>query len=278
MSGIAVQELCVQFGHHEPVLHELSFEIPAGSIVALLGGSGSGKSTLLRAIAKLQPITSGQVRFTESDDSHQASELAYVFQDATLLPWRTVRENVRLPLELAQRGAANLSAVQRSQAVDEALTSVGLPQASWSKYPRQLSGGMRMRVSLARAIVTDPAVLLLDEPFAALDEILRGRMNELLLELWLRKARTVLFVTHNIAEAINLSQRMAILGSGRIHSWIDNPLPIPRTAHVRSSPQFAELYSQVSTTLLETVSDSNFQKRGRGLLQPAVTDTGFENG
>jgi NitT/TauT family transport system ATP-binding protein len=106
---------------------------------------------------------------------------------------------------------------------------------------------------LARAIVTDPAILLLDEPFGALDEILRGRMNDLLIGLWQRRRRTVLFVTHNIAEAINLSQRMAILGSGRITRWIDNPLPLPRTSEVRSSPEFARMYAEVATALNDAV-------------------------
>ena len=110
-----------------------------------------------------------------------------------------------------------------------------------------------MRVSLARALVTDPAILLLDEPFAALDEILRSRMNELLTEIWLRKRRTILFVTHNIAEAVNLSNRLAILGQGRIMSWIDNPLPMPRDSHVRSSAQFASMYAAVSAALNATV-------------------------
>lgn len=253
MTGIEVRDLSVRFGTHAPVLSQLSLRVEAGSIVALLGGSGSGKSTLLRAIARLQPIDSGDVAFTGESPQRRAGDLAYVFQDATLLPWRTAEQNVRLPLELTARSAEERSSTRCRQRVAEALAAVGLEKSSWVKYPRQLSGGMRMRVSLARAIVTDPAILLLDEPFAALDEILRARMNELLIELWMRKRRTVLFVTHNIAEAINLSQRMAILGGGRIDRWIDNPLPLPRTGHVRSSPEFAQLYSEVSAALYESV-------------------------
>ena len=249
MTGIEVAELTVRFGQHAPVLNELSLSIAPGSLTALLGGSGSGKSTLLRAIARLQPISSGSVEFSGELPRRRSGDLAYVFQDATLLPWRTAADNVRLPLELSTRERAD----DHGEKVSEALRAVGLPQVSWKKFPKQLSGGMRMRVSLARAIVTDPAILLLDEPFAALDEILRSRMNELLIELWMRKARTVLFVTHNIAEAINLSQRMAILGAGRISSWIDNPLPMPRNAQVRSSPEFAQLYAQVSTALNASV-------------------------
>lgn len=253
MTGIEVRDLCVRYGTHEPVLQQLSFRVESGSMVALLGGSGSGKSTFLRAIAKLQPINSGEVTFTGDAPRRRAGDLAYVFQDATLLPWRTAEQNVRLPLELAAQSAEERQSFRAGELVAEALRSVGLEKTSWTKYPRELSGGMRMRVSLARAIVTDPAILLLDEPFGALDEILRGRMNELLIELWLRKRRTVLFVTHNIAEAINLSQRMAILGSGRISHWIENPLPLPRTSEVRTSPEFARLYAEVSTALYETV-------------------------
>ena len=250
MTGIEVRDLSVRFGTHEPVLRELSFRIESGSLVSLLGGSGSGKSTLLRSIARLQPITGGEVCFTGDAPKRRAGDLAYVFQDATLLPWRTAEQNVRLPLELSARPGGAGGASRTTDLVAEALTAVGLDQSSWRKYPRQLSGGMRMRVSLARAIVTDPAVLLLDEPFAALDEMLRARMNDLLIELWMRKRRTVLFVTHNIAEAINLSQRMAILGSGKITHWIDNPLPFPRSGEVRSSPEFARLYAEVSSALV----------------------------
>lgn len=227
--------------------------VKAGEIVALLGGSGSGKSTLLRTIAKLQTITSGQVELTGETPRRRTGDLSYVFQDATLLPWRTAAQNVQLPLELSIKAAGDRARMPLSARVEEALTWVGLPPASWHKYPRELSGGMRMRVSLARALVTDPAIMLLDEPFAALDEILRGRMNELLTEIWMRKRRTILFVTHNIAEAVNLSNRLAILGSGRIVRWVENPLPMPRDLKVRSSPEFASMYTEVSRALNETV-------------------------
>ncbi len=251
MTGIEVKDLCVRFGDHEPVLNHLSMSVQAGSIVALLGGSGSGKSTLLRAIARLQPVSSGSVELTGDHAKDPLDELSYVFQDPTLLPWRSAQANVRLALELNKRNRDSQS--RRIELVNEALEAVGLPKASWQKYPSQLSGGMRMRVSLARAIVTDPAILLLDEPFGALDEVLRGRMNELMVDLWMRKKRTVLFVTHNIAEAINLSQRMAVLGGGSIRCWIDNPLPMPRTSEIRNSSKFAEMYSEVSSALSAAV-------------------------
>ncbi len=156
MAGIEVRDLCVQFDHHEPVLNHCSFDVQPGEIVALLGGSGSGKSTLLRTIAKLQSITSGEVFFTGEHPQRRAGDLSYVFQDATLLPWRTAQQNVRLPLELSrsavpttseQREAAASRADEMTHRVHEALQAVGLPPESWNRYPRQLSGGMRMRVS-----------------------------------------------------------------------------------------------------------------------------------
>ena len=254
MTGIEVRDLCVRFDRHAPVLEHCSMSVKAGEIVALLGGSGSGKSTLLRTIAKLQTITSGEVELTGETPRRRTGDLSYVFQDATLLPWRTAAQNVQLPLELSGKAVGERAGMAPTERVEEALTSVGLPPASWPKYPRELSGGMRMRVSLARALVTDPAIMLLDEPFAALDEILRSRMNELLTEIWMRKRRTILFVTHNIAEAVNLSNRLAILGSGRIVRWVDNPLPMPRDLQVRSSPEFASMYAEVSRALNETVA------------------------
>jgi NitT/TauT family transport system ATP-binding protein len=289
-AGIEVRDLCVEFQRGTRVLDELSLKIAPGEIVGLLGGSGSGKSTLLRTIAGLQAASSGEVRLAGADASGIQSALgkpalAYVFQDPTLLPWRTARQNVALPLQLERRARAldsneaaheaaheaasgdrpaggSAEAISSAVAgqptarerVEQALSAVGLPVESRDRYPRQLSGGMRMRVSLARAIVTDPAVLLLDEPFAALDEILRGRMNDLIVELWQRRRRTILFVTHNIAEAINLSQRIAILGTGRVAEWIDNPLPFPRTPAVRTSAAFAEFYARVSAALTATVA------------------------
>lgn len=256
MTGIEVQDLCVKFDRHAPVLEHCSLSVKPGEIIALLGGSGSGKSTLLRTIAKLQQITSGTVELTGQSPRRRAGDLSYVFQDATLLPWRTAAQNVRLPLELSDMPGGDRAQQSLLDRVHEALQWVGLPEASWRKYPRELSGGMRMRVSLARALVTDPAILLLDEPFGALDEILRNRMNELLTEIWMRKRRTILFVTHNIAEAVNLSNRLAILGKGRIMNWIDNPLPMPRDTQVRSSPEFASMYAAVSRALNETAIGS----------------------
>ena len=240
-TGIGIRDLSVRLGN-QAVLTGLSLDVSPGEIVALLGASGCGKSTLLRAIARLVQPTAGEVTF--SKPNRRAGDLAFVFQDATLLPWRTVAENVVLPLELGCRGPDTSQA-----AVQAALTAVGLSERDYTKFPRELSGGMRMRTSIARALVTDPSILLLDEPFAALDDILRNRLNDLLLQLWQERKRTILFVTHNIAEAIYLSHRIAIFGSGKIAEVVTNPLPWPRCAAHRSSPEFAAFFGQVSEKL-----------------------------
>ena len=252
-ASIQVTNISVGFSRDRWILHGLDLAVSAGEIVALLGPSGCGKSTLLRTVAKLVTPQSGAVTMAGVTmagvrPQQRCGDLAYVFQDATLLPWRTAWENVRLPLEIEGRRGSRAEVALK---IEEALINVGLEKADWRKFPRQLSGGMRMRCSLARALVTDPSVLLLDEPFAALDDMLRTRMNELLLELWQRRARTILFVTHNIAEALYLSHRIAILGGGKVASVCPNNLPQPRTRQVRSSVEFAQLYGRISSLLAE---------------------------
>ena len=242
-TGIHVNQVSVELGNQR-VLEDLSLDVNPGEIMALLGASGCGKSTLLRSIAGLVSLHAGEIAF--SKQSRRAGDLAFVFQDATLLPWRTVEENVVLPLELGRRKLEN-----REQVVSAALNAVGLTERDYKKFPRELSGGMRMRTSIARALVTDPSILLLDEPFAALDDILRTRLNELLLELWQQRQRTILFVTHNIAEAVFLSHRIAVFGKGRIADLITNPLPWPRTASDRTSPEFGRFFGTVGQKLAE---------------------------
>ncbi len=241
-TGISIRSVTVRYADHT-VLEELSLDVRPGEIVALLGASGCGKSTLLRAIAKLVPMQTGHIEF--SRPIRRAGDLAFVFQDATLLPWRTVEENVRLPMELGSWGRSS-----ETSAIRKALTAVGLEEKDLRKFPRELSGGMRMRTSIARALLTEPSILLLDEPFAALDDILRTRLNELLLELWQQRQRTILFVTHNIAEAIYLSHRIAVFGTGRIVDVVDNPIAWPRSAQQRAEANFAEFFGRVSRTLL----------------------------
>ena len=240
-TGIGIRDLVVKLGN-QTVLSGLSLDVAPGELVALLGASGCGKSTLLRAIARLVSPLAGDVTF--SKPNRRAGDLAFVFQDATLLPWRTVAENVALPLQLGNRGRdCSLADIH------SALAAVGLDECDYAKFPRELSGGMRMRTSIARALVTDPSILLLDEPFAALDDILRNRLNDLLLELWQERQRTILFVTHNIAEAVYLSHRIAIFGNGKIAEVVNNPLPWPRCAAQRSSPEFAAFFGKVSQKL-----------------------------
>jgi NitT/TauT family transport system ATP-binding protein len=235
-SGLAIQVRSVsrKFETGVVALDGLDLDVPAGQFVAILGPSGCGKSTLLRLIAGLDKPQAGSVLIT-GEDSPDRTSVAYVFQDAHLLPWRNVLGNVALPLELMRvpRG-------QRMAAAKEAIQMVGLSDAI-DRYPAELSGGMRMRVSLARAMVTRPRLLLLDEPFAALDEITRQRLDEQLHQLWLQTGITVVFVTHSTSEAVFLAQRAVVLTRrpGRIIEERPIDLPGDRAASVRATPQFA---------------------------------------
>jgi NitT/TauT family transport system ATP-binding protein len=253
-ASIRVNDLTVAYQPGMLVLDQISLLIEAGEIVALVGASGCGKSTLLRAVAGLLQPQQGEVHFAP-ELARLSGELSYVFQAPTLLPWRTVDENIGLPLELDRSQGRQLrnmaSTSNRSEAVAVARRSVGLEDDAATMFPRELSGGMQMRTSMARALVTDPSVLLLDEPFAALDDILRTKLNELLLQLWASRPRTIVFVTHNIAEAIYLSHRLIVLGKGRVARTIDNELAWPRHAKIRSSLEFAALYGRVSAALAE---------------------------
>ncbi len=256
--GVSIQGLTVRFDNRPAVLDGLELSISAGEIIALVGASGCGKSTLLRAIAGLQSYQAGKIDYPcDHGDGSLAEQTggqvdkAFVFQDATLLPWRTVFENVRLPFELKGHRHLGLDHHEIVQRVEQALVSVDLSEPQWRLFPRQLSGGMRMRTSIARALVTDPSLLLLDEPFAALDDILRTRLNQLILDLWTTKPRTILFVTHNIAEAVMLSHKIAVVAGGKIAALMTNDLGWPRSADQRTSLKFAELYSQVSRLLAQ---------------------------
>lgn len=221
-------------------LEDVSLAIAGGDFVSLVGPSGCGKSTLLRLLAGLIDPSQGTVERVPLQP-----RIGFVFQEANLLPWRTTLENIALPLEVA-----GLDASQRQTRAQQALAMIGLTSADGGKFPRELSGGMRMRVSLARALVTDPEVLLLDEPFAALDDLLRQQLNEELLRLWEQQRWTAVFVTHNVAEAVFLSQRIVVMSPrpGRIVAEI----PVPFTARepgLRSRPQFAALCGEVAERL-----------------------------
>jgi NitT/TauT family transport system ATP-binding protein len=248
---ITADNLGMTFDGGVPALQNVSLQIRPGEFVSLVGPSGCGKSTLLRLIAGLLHPTSGQLRV--QDLSPQAARksavrMAFVFQDPTLLPWRTVVENIRLPLEL-QRTPAE----RHGELISGALGLIGLREDDLSKRPRHLSGGMRMRVSLARALVTEPELLLLDEPFAALDDVLRQQLNEELARIWRETSWTGIFVTHNVAEAVFLSQRILVLSNrpGTIAAEIPIPLEYPRTADLRGTAEFAKLSAEVAGKLRE---------------------------
>ena len=211
----------------------LDLEVAAGEFLAILGPSGCGKSTLLRLVAGLDRPTDGLVTVRRPDAGR--FDIAYVFQDAHLLPWRTVLSNAALPLELQ-----GIERTRRREAAADALVKVGLGDAL-ERYPAQLSGGMRMRVSLARAMVTAPTLLLLDEPFAALDEITRQRLDEQLRELWQARGMTVIFVTHSTSEAVFLAERTVVLSKrpGRIVADRTVDLPAQRPGELRATADFA---------------------------------------
>jgi NitT/TauT family transport system ATP-binding protein len=232
-------------------LGPIDLEVRRGEFVSLLGPSGCGKSTALRLIAGLNAPTSGTVHVARPAVKMSGNHpIGFVFQEPTLMPWTTVRENVRLPLKLAQ---VPFSAA-RTRA-DEALAQVGLSEFADS-YPRELSGGMKMRVSLARALVTDPDILLMDEPFAALDEITRFRLNNDLLALWRNLRKTVIFVTHSVFESVYLSQRVLVMTSrpGRIAAEIGIETTEPRGEEFRTSADYAGYCRKVSEALAPAYS------------------------
>jgi len=231
-------------------LEDITLQLARGEFVSIVGPSGCGKSTLLRLIAGLDRATAGDLRVDGMDPAaarRSGRELAYVFQEATLLPWRTVARNVSLPLELR--------AEPDPGRVSQALQLVGLDDFA-AALPRQLSGGMRMRASIARALVTRPQLLLLDEPFGALDEITRQRLNEELLRLWEDEGWTGVFVTHNVYEAVFLSQRVVVMSArpGRLTADISVPFEHPRDPALRSTSAFNQLAEKVSAELLSTYS------------------------
>jgi NitT/TauT family transport system ATP-binding protein len=220
-----------------PAVEDVSLTVDAAEFVAFLGPSGCGKSTLLRMIAGLEALSAGELRVDRHGREAQTGDTAFVFQDAHLLPWRSVLDNAALPLELM--GAKRADRHERASAV---LKQVGLGDAI-SRYPAQLSGGMRMRVSLARALVTDPQLLLLDEPFAALDELTRQQLDEQLRELWQRRQMTVLFVTHSISEAVYLAGRALVFSRRPASVVLDEQIELPdeRPGDLRMTPAFAEV-------------------------------------
>jgi len=227
-------------------LDGLSLDVHAGEFVSLLGPSGCGKSTALRIVAGLSTQSRGTVEWPQGRPANAAEgEIGFVFQEPTLMPWASVARNVELPLSLA--GAAPAKA---REAVAAALAHVGLADFA-AAFPRELSGGMKMRVSIARALVTEPRLLLMDEPFAALDEITRFKLNNDLLLLWQTLRRTVIFVTHSVFESVYLSQRIVVMTPrpGRVFAEIAVPAPYPRDERFRTSADYASYCRQVAETL-----------------------------
>jgi NitT/TauT family transport system ATP-binding protein len=229
-------------------LEGVSFSLAQGEFVAIVGPSGCGKSTVLRLIAGLLSASRGRITVAGTSPQlarRERTRMSLVFQDATLLPWRNVESNIRLPLELQKKPRH-----EHAVLVGQGLAMIGLADFA-KRYPNQLSGGMRMRVSLARALVTAPDMLLLDEPFAALDDITRQELNDELHQLWDRHRWTGVFVTHNIAEAVFLSQRILVMSArpGRVVAEIAVPFASPRSPELRTTPEFAQLTAQVSACL-----------------------------
>jgi NitT/TauT family transport system ATP-binding protein len=243
--AISLDRATKSYGTGAVILKDVSLNVAKREFVSIIGPSGCGKSTLLKLVAGLSPITSGNIAVDGMTPANAREIVSFIFQDATLLPWRTVRQNIVLGLELE-----GMARERRTEKVNEVLQLVGLTHVADS-YPRQLSGGMKMRVSIARALATRPQVLLLDEPFAALDEMTRDRINEDLLRLREEQGWTSLFVTHSVAEAVFLSTRIIVLAPhpGRVAHDIAVDLPFPRDEETRSTPAYEQAVVEVSRAL-----------------------------
>lgn len=224
-------------------LQDVSLEIGKGEFVSFIGPSGCGKTTFLRVIAGLEQATSGEISVNgmTPEEARQNRAYGYVFQAAGLYPWRTIAGNVRLPLEIM--GFSKAEMVSRVARVLELVDLAGFEK----KFPWQLSGGMQQRASIARALAFDADILLMDEPFGALDEIVRDHLNEQLLKLWARTEKTIAFVTHSIPEAVYLSTKIVVMSPrpGRITDVIDSPLPRERPLDIRDTAQFLEVAHRV---------------------------------
>ena len=243
---IVLRRVHKQFENGLQALSDVSLAVAPDEFVALLGPSGCGKSTVLRLVAGLEAASSGEVQ-APALLPDRASETAFVFQEPTLMPWASVFDNVWLPLRLQSQSRA-----QAGASVRQVLASVGLAEFE-AAYPAALSGGMKMRASIARALVTRPRVLLMDEPFAALDDITRQKLNTDLLQWWQGRAMAALFVTHSVTEAVFLSQRVLVMAArpGRVVAEVLVKQPYPRSAGFRESSAFVEACRAVAAALVE---------------------------
>ena len=247
MSSVSINGVSKQFKGGTIALQGIDLEIEQGEFISLIGPSGCGKSTLLRVIGDLIEPSEGAVTVNgkSARQARRDHDYGIVFQDSVLYDWRTVGRNIALPLELA-----GWDRDRRKQRVDEMLELVEL-QSFGDHHPWQLSGGMQQRVSIARALSFDPALLLMDEPFGALDEMTRERLNAELLRIWEASGSTVVFVTHSIAEAVFLSTRVVVMSArpGQVSKLIPIDLPQPRTGTTREDPRFFELATEVREAL-----------------------------
>ncbi len=251
---VTVDGVSKQFSNGTQALEDLHLSVKSGEFLSLLGPSGCGKSTALRLIAGLAAPSRGSVWWNGSNPGARRNglEIGFVFQEPTLMPWATVQKNVMLPLKL--KGVEFTRASKRAA---EALDQVGLSQFR-DVYPRQLSGGMKMRVSIARALVTDPPLLLMDEPFAALDEITRFRLNDDLLALWRAAGHTVIFVTHSVFESVYLSNRIVIMSPrpGRVFTELAIDVAQPRDESFRTSAEYAAYCRKASQALSRAMAEA----------------------
>jgi NitT/TauT family transport system ATP-binding protein len=253
---VSVDNVAVAYPSREgtfQALSDVSLHVARGEFISLIGPSGCGKTTLLRLIADLAQPTSGALRVNGGtpNQARRDRSYGYVFQSPALYPWRTAISNVMLPLEII-----GLSATERRQRATAALEAVGLTEAA-GRYPWQLSGGMQQRVSIARALSLQPDLLLMDEPFGALDEITRDKLNLHLTDLWRERNLTVIFVTHSIPEAVFLSTRVVAMSAnpGRISRVIECPFPQRRTLDLRITPEFLDVSQQVRDALSDAYAD-----------------------
>jgi NitT/TauT family transport system ATP-binding protein len=234
-------------------LTDVNLAIEKGDFVSFIGPSGCGKTTFLRVTADLEQPTAGTITVNgmSPDEARRNRAYGYVFQAAGLFPWRTIERNIRLPLEIM--GYGREEARERVARVLDLVELAGFEK----KYPWQLSGGMQQRASIARALAFDADILLMDEPFGALDEIVRDKLNEQLLELWARTGKTIGFVTHSIPEAVYLSTRIVVMSPrpGRVTDVIESPLPRERPLHIRESRDFLEIAARVRDGLRAGIGD-----------------------
>jgi NitT/TauT family transport system ATP-binding protein len=249
---VVMQSVSKVFSSGTIALSGMSLTVESGEFISLLGPSGCGKSTALRIIAGLGDISAGKIDWPSSRINSKGlpeGDIGFVFQEPTLMPWKTVFGNVYLPLKL--RGVSKADARER---IMEVLATVGLEDFA-DAFPRELSGGMKMRVSIARALVTKPKLLLMDEPFAALDEITRQRLNDDVLRLWKATGITVIFVTHSVFESAYLSNRIVVMKArpGRVHADFPLTTSLERDSHYRTSEEYRQACETASRSLIEAM-------------------------